>query len=474
MNLKLGHSRKIITAIILTTLLSSCAVTSVFMSYPKQAATIKQQIDLNQIQLVTDKLDKKRHAADKILYLMERGRTAQIGNDSKMSREDYVLAKEAISALEQKAIINASGSGAKLASMFTNDNAIPYTGESYEHVFLYHFQAMNYLFDNDLQGALVEVRRANEEQELALRRHSKELAKLEEKKQKQKEQPANQKKSFFSAFKQLDAVSDKVKNSFQNAYTFYASGVMWELEEKYNDAYIDYKKALEIFPENPFIQADVVRLAKNLGMRTDLARFKKQFKVGKVTPVKKGGELIVFFEQGFAPVKEEVKVSVPTHTGIHSIAFPTYTGQWQATPALTINDVSNKQNLGMTSPIVYVQALASKALKEDLPAMLVRQIIRIVVKKETSKQAGDQFGVAAVLASTALNIATERADLRSWLTLPNDAQIFRKTLAPGERNISLGNGIASGDISIKIIPGKKTILRVVSTGNTLHTTSIIL
>ena len=473
MNTIIYKSRKIITVSALTILMAGCAITSVFIPYPKQAEGIKQQIEAKQIQLATDKLDKKRHGSDKILYLMERGRTAQIGNELKVSREDYLHAKEAIAGLEQKAVVNASGVGSKAASFLTNDNAIPYVGQSYEHVFLYHFQAMNYLFERDLQGALVEVRRANEEQTLALRNHAREIEKLEKKKQK-KAQPANQKKAFFKAFEQLDSVSERVKNSFQNAYTFYASGVMWELEGKDNDAYIDYKKALEIFPDNLFLQADVVRLAKTLGMRADLERFKKQFKINKAMPVAGGGELIVFYEQGFAPVKKEVKVSIPTPSGIHSLAFPTYSGQWRSTPALTLKDISNNQTLGTTSPIVYVQALATKALQEDLLGMFVRQVVRVVAKKEAANQAGEKLGGAGTVAATLFNVVTERADLRSWLTLPNDAQIFRASLAAGERTIKVGNGMASESVAIKIIPGKKTILRVIGTGRALHTNTVIL
>ncbi len=58
-----------------------------------------------------------------------------------------------------------------------------------------------------------------------------------------------------------------MKHSFQNAATFYLSGVVWEMLGERNDAYIDYKKALEIFPDNLFLQADVMRLGKRLGMR---------------------------------------------------------------------------------------------------------------------------------------------------------------------------------------------------------------
>jgi len=407
--MKLAHKilRLLITPALSLTLLGGCATTSVFKSYPSQLATIKQQIEARQITLATDKLNKYRNSADKILYLMERGRAAQIANDNKTSIEDYQQAKHAIASLEQKAIVSASDTGSKAAAMFTNDNAIPYTSEPYERIFLYHFQAMNYLFSNDLDGAMVEVRRANEEQQLAFHKHEKEIVKSQEK----NSETLDKNKSFMDSFKGFADIANRVENSYQNAYTFYASGVIWELEGKPNDAYIDYKKALEIFPENPYLQKDVLRLAQSLSMRADLARFKKQFKVRNNKPVKNSGELIVFFEHGFAPVKQEIKVPLITHHGVSSVAFPTYAPTWNLTPPLMITDANNSVLLGATSPIVYVQALAAQALREDLPGIMVRQVLRVVAKKETADQIGKNLGPGAQIASTLFNFVTEKADL---------------------------------------------------------------
>jgi hypothetical protein len=97
-----------------------------------------------------------------------------------------------------------------------------------------------------------------------------------------------------------------------------------------------------------------------------------------------------------------------------------------------------------------------------------------VAKTESTRQSGKAFGDIGSLASTLLNLATEHADRRSWLTLPNDAQIFRSTLASGDHTLQLTNGFASDSAAIKIVPGKKTILRVISTGKTMHTHSIVL
>lgn len=455
---------------LVVTLLGGCAASSVFTSYPSQIQTVKVQIEASQFKLAEDDLEKHREDADKILYMMERGRTAQIANDNKTSMADYLLAKDAIAALEQKAIISASDTASQGAALLTNDNAIPYEGEPYERIFLYHFQAMNYLFSRDLDGAMVEIRRANEEQQLAFQKHEEEIAKI----QKNNREALDKNKSVMNSFKGLVNIANRVNNSFQNAYTFYASGVLWELNGKPNDAYIDYKKALEIFPDNIYIQKDVLRLAKSLAMKEDLARFEKLFKVESSASIKNGGELIIFFEHGFAPIKEEVKIALATISGIHSVAFPTYAPKWSVTPPLMISDSSNNALLGTTSPIVYVQALATKALQEDLPGIMTRQILRIVAKKEATKQSGKAFGDLGSLASTLFNLATENADRRSWLTLPNDAQIYRSTLAGGDHTLQLTNGLASDSVAIKIVPGKKTILRVISTGKTMHTNSIVL
>ena len=64
---------------------------------------------------------------------------------------------------------------------------------------------------------------------------------------------------------------------FQNAATFYVSAQIWEMLGEPNDAYIDLKKALEIYPENPYVQQDVVRLGKRPGMREDLEDFARRF-----------------------------------------------------------------------------------------------------------------------------------------------------------------------------------------------------
>lgn len=448
--------------------LGGCASSSIFTSYPQQLQPIKQQIENKQYTQAQVELEKHRESADKILYMMERARTAQLAKEFKTSIEDFKQVIDAIAVNEEKAKITLSGAAAQGSSLLTNDNAIPYEGEGYERVFVYHFQALNYLFLKDVDSALVEVRRANLEQQVALEEHEKEVVAAEEKGR----EYAEKNKGFMDAFSAMDAVAGKVKNSFQNAYTFYTSGLIYEIRGSENDAYIDYKKALEIFPDNAYVQKDVLRLAKRLGMTDDYEMYKKRFGAEAQALSKDEGEVIVLFEHGYAPVKLETRVAIFTGQAVQKVAFPIYPGEWQDTSALNVA-VEGGKTLGDTSPIAYVQAMAAKALQEDLPGMMTRQVLRVVAKKEMSEQAG-KASPWAKLATDIYNIASENADRRSWLTLPNDAQILRSSMAPGEYQLRLNNGKAAGTMKVKVEPGKKTVIRVVATEKTLHTDAIVM
>ncbi len=64
-------------------------------------------------------------------------------------------------------------------AIMMNDNAISYESEGYERVMLHHYQALNYLNNKNLDGAGVEVRRANSEQEEALKIFESEIEKAQ-------------------------------------------------------------------------------------------------------------------------------------------------------------------------------------------------------------------------------------------------------------------------------------------------------
>lgn len=452
--------------------ISGCSATTTFGSYPRKIAPLIADIRTRTPVDFSRTLANERTGNDRILYNMELARAAQIMDDPYTSMAAFDAAMEKIRENDRKAVISASDIGANVAATMVNDNAIPYEGEGYERVMLHHYQAVNFLRDGDLEGAGVEVRRANAEQEEALKRFAGEI-----------EEARNESESrhlgvaatgdLDSRYAQLDEIAGTVKNSFQNAYTFYLSGFIYELLQQPGDAYIDYKKALEIYPENSYLQKDVIRLASSLGMQEDLDQLKARFKTEPDTGIGEDntgdGELLVIFEDGFVPRKSEIKIPLPVpRVGIVAIAFPFYSDRWNPPSSLAI--IADDQLLGRTEPVCDFRALAVKALKEKVPVIATRQIIRAAAKGATTRQLEKDAGPLAGFFSMIWNIVSENADLRSWLTLPATAQILRTTLPADSHRLQLRFDGKTSPIytDIDIEPAGKTILHVIRAGEQVY------
>jgi len=460
----------------ITMALSGCSATTVFTPYPGKINPIINDLSAGKPVNLEQSLKSERNSNDLILYTMELGRTAHIMGNLDMSMKSFAASIARIRQNDQKATISASAIGANVAANVINDNAIPYVGDGYERVMLHHYQALNYLFKLDLDGAGVEFRLANREQEDALRLFSHDIEyaqqEAEQKRTKNSEAVVEQKYAL------MDEVAGKVKNSFQNAYSFYLSGFVYELNNLPNDAYIDYKRALEIYPQNRFLQKDVLRLAAALEMSEDLDELKVRFRTDPaellINDERNSGELLVVYEDDFVPQKKEIKIPLPIPTvGLVAIAFPIYDAEWSPQIPLTVNQGSRR--IGSTEAICDFRALAVKALKEKAPIIATRQVIRAIAKGLQSRAASRRAGDLGMILDGIWNYISENADLRSWLTLPANAQIMRTTLPAGTHKLLLErDGIKDQVyVDVEISANGKTILHVIRAGNQFFTTSIL-
>ncbi len=373
----------------------------------------------------------------RVAFLMEMGRAAQLEGDYEASREAFAGAIAAARAQDDQAVISASGAAAQSAAVLVNDNAIAYRASGFERTLVHHYQALNYLAANDLAGAGVEARLANREQEEARKRREREVEKAKSKNE--NEPPADEARdpNVPAVYAGLDEAAGAVKYSFQNAAAFYLAAVIGEMLGERNDAYIDCKKALEIYPDNLFLQMDVVRLAKRLGMREDLADFERRFPRALKMPADGSAalagkaRLVVFYEEGLAPKKTELSVAypLPAADSVGAIALPMYVDM--PPPPVPASATLDGQPLASTAPICNVGALAARALAEQMPGILTRQVARVVAKTVAAKAAKDELGEWGGLAMALYNVLSEQADLRSWLTLPAHVQILSAWVDPG-------------------------------------------
>ncbi|NMH65411.1 COG3014 family protein [Shewanella salipaludis] len=439
--------------------LCGCAANSIFINYPAQLTSVKQRLNGADSQAVAARLADKIPGQDGLLYAQEAGRVAQINGDFGASKDYYQQAVAAYQAFDDKAKISLSAIGATGSSLLLNDNAIPYRGPGYERIMLHQYQALNYLFSGDPQGALVEVRRSNELQSSEQARYQASQASVQ----------AMANGTIDAEVSRLGQAAGTVTSSFLNAYSYYTTGVLHELLGEANDAFIDYRKAAQITPDNPYLQQDLVRLAKQLQM-PQYEEFKRRW--GDASPPgPQQGQLIMMLERGFVPEKQSLTVPFTLHGNWQTVSLATYL------PNRTPVAPARVQGLGSVlklAPIANIDALAITALKESLPAALVRQVARVYAKSEMNRQVdkhgngtgGDIAGIAMQL----FNIVTEQADRRSWLTLPRQAQLARRFLDAGNYDLSLDNARAQ----IAVQPGRSTLVWAIDTGNVTRFYTIII
>lgn len=410
---------------------------------------------------------------DNTLAYCERGRLAQLQGDTDFSLDQLEEALDEIEEFDERAFISVSDIAAHAASLVVNDTLIPYEPPPFERVLAYHYQALNYLMQGNLEDAGVEVRRANAAQVSALKAHEEELADAEEAAKSRDFSTSPFSTKIDTMLGSAKAVAAQVKNSFQNAYTFYLSAVVHELLGEPNDAYIDYKKALEIAPTNPVIRRDVARLALDLDMTDDIEVFKKRFpepfRAGKTSRAGRS-EAIVLFEDGIIPGKTAVAFPIPipikSAPGLTMIAIPIYKAS--VTPVYPLAVSQGGKPLGRTETICAIDALAVKAYRESIVPMIIRQIVRASIKGAASSLASKKGGALAGAAVGIYNVLTEVADTRSWRSLPQNAQVLRAYVSPGSK-LSLAHGAsgAKGSVDVPSEAGKTVIIRATRVGSRL-------
>ncbi len=436
-------------------LLSACATSSLFNPYPRQAGDYIDAIQNDTMGAMTQQLIDRRDDQDSLLYMQESGRLNQLNKNYAASTLDFDYVLRAYQAVDDRATVSASRVAAQGISLVSNENAIPYSGQSYERIFALLFQAFNYLAQQDLEAASVAIRRAAYEQRRLELAYADEIVAAESAAKKQNiRAPQWLKEPELAA---MNTFASETRNSFLNAYVFYCSAVIWEAQGDWNAALVDYKKALQMQPNNAAL----------------LAAIKRVNQAGD-TLTEDQGQLVVLYEEGFIPAKKSFNLSIYSYyyQTFFNIAFPYYdVSGWPQPRSLVIRN--NETVLGTTEVLVNASALAVKALQEQSAALLVRQMLRARTKHEMQQQMQDQHQLGGIAASI-YNIVSEQADLRSWLTLPNSAQALDVALEKGMHTLVLQQGNRQHRQTVNIIAGHTTILRVIDSGQRIITETFVL
>ena len=413
-----------------TFFLAGCA------TYSESFGVVERNLAARQYDAALQDIEKQSGSkTGRVLYLLDQGMVLRMKRDFAGSNQALEAAKA-----EMERLYAASVSENAL-SFVVNDATVSYAGDDFEQVLVHLYMALNYLELGQPNVARVEALQVD--------------IKLRE-------------------------IGEKIPGSkfTEDALTRYLTGVIYEELGEWSDAMIAYRKAYEAYKKYQvnyglampdMLKHDLLRLAQRQGLADEAAQYSKEFGIelgqeeGRVSEPE--GELVFVLNNGLAPIKREKVggVSAPPPSVMMDAARP----HMQVTPAPPVvvnialpyyesrpNNVLNAR-ISVSGKRVYTQmmenidAIAKASLDSRMPAITARSIARAVSKiaiQESVDRAGrygrnkDNDLALELLGSFLVRVAavaTERADTRSWLTLPANVQLARFPLQPGSYTITV-------------------------------------
>ena len=211
-----------------------------------------------------DKRSKK--GLNRLAYLLEGGMILHTRGDLEASNAEFEEAEAVIRHYEEKAVVSLSKGTGQAGSIFVNEKTLPYTGEPFEKVLVNTFKASNYLFLHDYEGARVEIRRSFARQKENERMRQEEYERAEEEAKKRGISSRRVFRAVDVHYQDQSEIVRRAKNLYEDAFAYYLSAIVYELNREYNDAYIDLKKVQDLRPGVPYVENDLLRMAKRSGL----------------------------------------------------------------------------------------------------------------------------------------------------------------------------------------------------------------
>jgi hypothetical protein len=419
-----------ISCFVLTLLLSSCA------TYYQKHWDFNSEFEKGDLNKALETLQRKEnlaHSKGRFIYYLNNGLLLSVLGRYSESNEYF----EKAFLFGEDYHINYIN---EVASYFSNPNMIVYRGEDHEHLMLLYYKALNFLKMNQPENALIECRRMN----IRL-------------------QQLGDKYSSDQKFK-------------RDAFSHTLMGLIYQSTKDYNNAFIAYRNAVEIYEEDyatmfqmqvpEQLKKDLLNTAWWTGFVEEFERFKTKFNMPEYKPAQVEAELVFFWHNGLCPVKSEwginfvldhhqtdrvifsnrdLGMSFPfavdekeeksdlRNLELFRVAFPKYVERPLYFQSATLSIDSATYFLELSEDInkIAFQSLQQRMMLEFSKGLLraaMKKAAEYSLKKE-DKDLGALIGV--------FNAITEKADTRNWQTLPHSIYYARVPLKEGENKVIL-------------------------------------
>ncbi|MCG6886926.1 MAG: hypothetical protein LJE74_06940 [Proteobacteria bacterium] len=341
---------------------------------------------------------------NQLLYLLNKAMLLRMQGEYAASNQAFEAAKKIIQAYSAISVTEQS------TSFVINDTTITYTGIPLDRVMLHTYEALNYLELGDLNNARVEALQVD----VLLQRLTQ------------------------------DAPDSALS---VDPFARYLAGMIYEELGEDSDAMIAYRKAYEAYKEHArlyattvpdYLKLDLLRLSRRMGLHEEYRNLKKEFGASathQADTSAHNGRVVLFFSNGLAPVKRESSHTIiDPGSGIAvRISLPYYKNRPVpvAKVRLRVNEIQSE-----SEQVENVTGIARATLQAAMPGITTRATVRAVTKYQMARQAQRQDDLTGLLVNI-MNVVTERADTRSWLTLPANIQMARISLPAGSYTLNI-------------------------------------
>jgi hypothetical protein len=362
-------------------------------------------------------------AKKELLYNLERGELLRLAKRYPDSTAAYMLADEQVKVWEETAKTSPEKLLGMAGAALVSERLKAYEGQDYEKVMLTTRLALNRIAVGDWDNARVDVKRTHEREAVIAELRAKELVAAEEEAKKNGAKSGGRELNGYPVETLDDPAVLALKNGYQNALSHYLSGFLYEVLNEPGLAAPGYRKAIELNPNAPVLDEGL----RGLDQRTSFTHRRRQ----KMTDV------LFLIEAGSAPARKPVSFTVPVPTGRGvvgvSISYPVI----QPSNSPLINTVTVANTPIKTQPVVDFNIMARRALRDEMPGMIVRTVTRAVAKGVVQDQAQKRLGLLGGLVAVVATAATEQADDRMWRLLPERVYVARAYLPPGTHKIMI-------------------------------------
>jgi hypothetical protein len=385
-----AKSSRIAAAAAVAVVAASCA------SYPERTHRAVADFQRGQLTRALDAFEDPKTTQSAFLAGAEAGMVALVAGDWDRAIKNWTSAVNEVQETERSALVSPESLGETLVSWTISESATKYQGEGYERVLVHAGLAIAYFAKGDLEGARVEVRQSN--------------ALLEsEEKLYEKEYKAGGLGHFLSA-------------------------VSYELDGKPDEAWIDYDRMRHKGVGIELAGRALARIAKKTNREDELGADFETYSDADATP--DAASVVVIAGVGLAPYKSATTLPIPTPSGMLQWSVPSFVARPQPVESLELS-VSGGDKCVRTVVVEDVGRVAKENLDDRLAWLIAKGTVRTFLKRELTRELEKETGVIGRIAGDVFQFVTERADLRSWVTLPDSWQASRVFLPAGRNDYHL-------------------------------------